>query len=54
MEHLEPGPGQPLARCVNRNTRTLRKCGIETEIHWVPGHAYIAAIEEADRQANLA
>jgi len=40
-EHLEPGPGQPLARWIDQSARTLRKAGIETEIHWVPGHTGI-------------
>jgi hypothetical protein len=53
-EHLEPGPGQPLARWINQSARTLRETGIETEIYRVPGHTGIPENEEADRQANLA
>jgi ribonuclease HI len=52
-EHLEPGPGQPLARWINQSARTLREAGIETEIHCVPGHTGIPGNEEPDRQANL-
>jgi len=54
IEHQEPGLGQPLARCINRNARTLQKQVIKTEIHCVPGHTCIPVNEEADRQANLA
>jgi len=53
-EHLEPGPGQPLGKGINRSARSLREADIETEIHWVLGHTRIPGNEEADRQANLA
>ena len=32
-EHLGPGPGQPLARWMNRSARTLCEACIETDIH---------------------
>jgi ribonuclease HI len=52
--HMEPGPGQPLARRINRRVWELLAQGIATEIHWVPGHSGIPRNEEADCQSNLA
>jgi ribonuclease HI len=37
--HLEPGPGQRLARRINWSARALFAHGIATDIHWVPGHS---------------
>ena len=53
-EHLEPGPGQHLARWISQCARNLHKAGMEKEIHWVPGLTGIPGNAEADRQANLA
>jgi len=52
--HLEPGPGQRLARRINSRARNLLAHGITSEIHRVLGHSGIPGNEEADRQANLA
>jgi len=54
MAHLEPGPGQRLARRINRRALALLAHGIKTKIHWVPGPSCIPMNEEADRQANTA
>ena len=51
--HLEPGPGQRLARQIYRKAQAILAHGIKTEIHWVPGHFGIPGNEEADRQANV-
>jgi hypothetical protein len=52
--HLEPCPGQQLARRINLRARALLAHGITTEIHWVPGDSGIPGKKAADCQANLA
>jgi len=52
--HLEPGPGQRLARRFNRRARNLLAHGIASQIHRVLGHSGIPGNEEADCHANLA
>ena len=50
--HLDPGPGQHLARAINKNARALHTHGIEIVIYWVPGHLGVTRNEEANCEAN--
>ena len=52
--HLEPNPGQRLARQIDRRAWSVLAHVIATEVHWVPGHSGIPPNQQADRQANLA
>jgi hypothetical protein len=52
--HLEQGPGQRLARRINRRAQSFLAHSMATGIHWVPGHSGIPGNEEADCQAILA
>jgi hypothetical protein len=47
--HLELGPGQELARRIDRKAHPLLTRCIKTVIHWVPGYSCIPKNEEADR-----
>ena len=53
MAHLEPGPGQRLARRIDRKAWSLLAHGIATDILCVLRHPCIPGHEEADHQANL-
>ena len=53
MEHQEPGPGQQLARQINRRGWNLVANGIATQIHSVAGHIGISVNKDAHNQANL-
>jgi ribonuclease HI len=52
--HLDPGPGQRLARQINRSAQSLLTHGITTQVNWVQGHSHISGKEDADSQAYLA
>lgn len=52
MAHLDPGPGQQLARAMNKHQRTFCAHTIEAAIHVVPQHLGIPGNKEADHLAN--
>jgi hypothetical protein len=53
MSHVEPGPGQQLARWINQWAQDCLTHSIATEIHWVTAHSGIPESAEADRQVNI-
>jgi len=50
--HLDPGPGQQLAKAINKHARALCAHGIVAAINWVPAHSGMPGNEYGDRQAN--
>jgi ribonuclease HI len=52
MAHVDPGPGQQLARAINEHARTFCADTIEAVIHLVPEHFGISGNEEADHLVN--
>lgn len=50
--HLEPRPGQQLARANNKHRRALHAQGIDRVIHWVLEYSGKAANNMAERQAS--
>jgi len=50
--HLDPGPGQQLARPIDDHAWAIHTQGIDVLIHCIPGHSGILGNEVANCHAN--
>jgi len=54
MAQLKPGPGERLAKRINRRVQNLLAPCIAMESPWVTGRFSILGMDEADWHVNLA
>lgn len=52
LQHMDPGPGQWLARSIIKRAQQLAKLRTTVEVHSVPGHIGIEEKERADEVAK--